>query len=152
MSCVTPFLLKTEDHDGAPASLFEGMMAQLKEDRPKFWADFCKTFFGAGLFSSPVSDELIAWTGLLALRASPKATVDCVAAFGMTDFRADMPHFKVPTLVIHGDADKTVPFEISGKLTAGSIAGSRLKVYEGAPHAIPFTHADRLTADLLDFL
>lgn len=89
---------------------------------------------------------------MLAMRASPKATVDCVRAFGGTDFRADMAAFRVPTLVIHGDADQTVPFDISGKAAAQAIPGARLAIYEGAPHAIPFTHKDRLTEDLLAFL
>ena len=92
------------------------------------------------------------WSGNLAMLASPKATIDCVRAFGETDFRGDMAHFKIPTLIIHGDGDQTVPFEISGKVAAEMIKGSRLMVYEGAPHAIPFTHAGQLTKDLLGFL
>ena len=153
VSCITPFLLKTEDHpDGAPKSLFEGMVDGLKKDRPKFLANFSKGFFGVGMISSPVSSELIEWTGRLATMASPKATIDCVRAFGETDLRADMAAFTVPTLVIHGDADQTVPFEISGKVAAQMISGSQLKVYEGAPHAVPFTHPDRLNEDLIGFL
>ena len=153
VSCVTPFMLKTEDHpDGVPSSVFEGMISGLKKDRPSFLADFSKGFFGIGVLSSPVSSELVQWTANLAMLASPKATIDCVTAFGETDFRADMPHFKVPTLVIHGDADKTVPFEISGKAAAATIGGAQLKVYEGGPHAIPLTHKERLTQDLLAFL
>lgn len=153
VSAVTPFLLKTQDHpNGADASLFEGMKAGLKQDRPKFLADFAKGFFNVGLLSSPASQELIQWTGNVAMLASPKATVDCVTAFGTTDFRPDMPHFRVPTLVIHGDKDQTVPFDISGKESAQQIADAKLVVYEGAPHAIPFTHAERLTQDLLAFL
>ncbi len=153
ISAVTPYLLKTPDHpNGAPASVFQGMIDGLKADRPQFWADFSKTFMGVSLLSSPVSTEMMQWIGSLVMLASPKATVDCVKAFGETDFRADMPAFKVPTLVIHGDADQTVPIDISGKVAAASIAGARLEIYEGAPHAIPFTHAERLTQDLLTFL
>lgn len=152
VSAVTPYMLKTPDHEGADRSVFDGMKDGLKQDRPKFLANFNKGFFGVGLVSSPASKELIEWACQLAMLASPKATVDCVTAFGETDFRADMPHFKVPTLVVHGDGDQTVPFEISGKLAAASIPGCKLEVYEGAPHAIPMTHADRLTKDLIAFL
>ncbi|GJE61401.1 alpha/beta fold hydrolase [Methylobacterium trifolii] len=153
VSAVTPYLLKAADHpEGVDASVFQGMVDGLKADRPKFLADFSKTFFGAGLFSSPASSEMIQWTGNLAMLASPKATVDCVHAFGETDFRADMAHFKVPTLVIHGDDDQTVPIDISAKAAAAAIADARLVIYDGAPHALPFTHADRLTVDLLAFL
>ena len=141
ISCVTPFMLQTDDHDGAPASLFDGMVAGLKKDRAKFLADFWKGFFGIGMLASPVSDEVLQWTLNLAMLASPKATTDCVEAFGKTDFRQDMPHFKVPTLIIHGDADQTVPIDFTGKASAAAIQGSTFKIYEGAPHSIP--HARR---------
>jgi len=153
VSAVTPYLLKTADHpDGVDGSVFEGMIDGLTKDRPNFLANFSKTFFGVGVFSSPSSTELIEWTGHLAMLASPKATIECVRAFGGTDFRADMAAFTVPTLVIHGDDDQTVPFAVSGKAAAAAIPGSRLVVYEGAPHALPFTHAERLRDDLLAFL
>ena len=121
-------------------------------DRPKFLADFSNIFFGVGILSSPVSADLIRWTGNLAMLASPKATMDCVWAFASTDFRPDMARFAVPTLVIHGDADQTVPIGVSGRRAAAAIRGAELKVYPGAPHAIPFTHKDELNADLLAFL
>lgn len=153
VSAVTPYLLKTAEHpDGADASVFQGMIDGIKTDRPQFFADFWPSFFGVSLLSSPVSNEAIAWAHTIAMLASPKATVDCVKAFGETDFRADMAAFTVPTLVIHGDADQTVPIDISGKAAATAIAGARLEIYEGAPHAVPLTHAERLTQDLLAFL
>ena len=153
VSCVTPFMLQTEDHpDGAPASLFEGMKDGLRTDRAKFLADFSKGFFGVTLLNSPASAELIQWMGNIALLASPKATIDCVTAFGTTDFRADMAHFRVPTLVVHGEADQTVPPDFTGKVAARMIPGAKLELYEGAPHALPLTHAARLNEDLVAFL
>ena len=153
VSAVTPMLLKTAEHpDGVDGSVFDGMIDGLKTDRPQFLTKFSKTFFGAGLLTSPVSADLMQWAGNLAMRASPKATIDCVNAFARTDFRPDMAHFKVPTLVIHGDADATVPIDISGRAAAAAISGARFEVYEGAPHATPFTEKERLTRDLLEFL
>ncbi len=153
VSAVTPFMMKTSDNpEGVDRSIFTGMIEGLKKDRPSFLATFSKGFFGVGLLSSPVSSDLVQWAGNLALMASPEATVDCVTAFGETDFRGDMAAFKVPTLVIHGDADQTVPLDASSKRAAAMIEGSQLHVYEGAPHAIPMTHAERLTQDLLAFL
>ncbi len=153
VSAVTPFLLKTQDNpDGVEKSVFEGMVDGLRKDRPHFLAGFNKLFFGVGVFSSPASSELIDWAGRVAMLASPKATIDCVRAFGETDFRADMRAFTVPTLIIHGDADQTVPIKPSGEAASRAIPGARSIVYEGAPHAVPFTHAEQLTQDLLDFL
>jgi non-heme chloroperoxidase len=153
VSAVPPYLLKTSDNpDGIDPSVFEGMIDGLRTDRPHFLSNFAKSFFGVGVFSSPSSTDLIQWTGQIAMLASPKATVECVRAFGQTDFRADLGHFRVPTLVIHGDGDQIVPVDISGRAAAAAIPGARFVAYEGAPHAVPFTHAERLTGDLLAFL
>ena len=153
ISAVTPYLLKTVDNpDGVDAAVFDGMIDGLKTDRPHFLATFSKAFFGSGVFTSPASSDLIQWTGTVAMLASPEATVGCVRAFGGTDFRADMAAFKVPTLVVHGDDDQVVPIDVSGRAAAAAIAGATLSVYDGAPHALPFTHAERLSAELVAFL
>ncbi len=153
VSSICPFLLKTDDHpDGVPKEVFDGIVEGLKGDRPHFLAAFFKKVFGVGVLSSPVSSEALQWALNLAMLASPKATIDCVRAFGETDLRADMKAFTVPTLVIHGDADETVPIDVAGRAAAQMIAGAEFKVYEGAPHGLPVTHAQRLSDDLIAFL
>jgi len=153
VSAVTPMLLKTDDHpEGIDRGVFQRIVTSLRADRPQFLTEFSKSFFGVGLLTSPVSSDLVQWTGRLAMLASPKATTDCVWALAATDFRPDMKAFTVPTLVIHGDADHTVPINVSGKAAAAAIPGAVLKVYAGAPHAIPLTHKDELNRDLLTFL
>ena len=84
--------------------------------------------------------------------ASPKATLDCVTAFGTTDFRDDLSKIDVPTLVIHGDQDAIVPFEASGQRTANSVKGAQLHVVKGGPHGINASHAQEFNTALLDFL
>ena len=153
VSAVTPYLLKTSSNpDGVDGGIFDGMVSGLEADRPHFLHTFGKTFFGVGLLSSPVSSDVLTWAQTMAMMASPKATIDCVRAFGETDFRADMKAFTMPTLVVHGSDDKTVPFEASGQRAAAAILQAELKVYDGAPHALVFTEKDRLNNDLLAFL
>lgn len=153
IAAVPPFLLKTADNpDGVDKSVFDGMIKEIEDDRPKFMADFAKPFYGVGLLTSPVSEAALAWSQNMAMMASPKATIDCVTAFGETDFRADMKAITVPTLVVHGDADQTVPLEIAGRKAAAAISQAELKIYEGAPHGLTLTHKDRLNADLVAFL
>jgi non-heme chloroperoxidase len=150
---VVPYLLKTDDNpDGADASVFEDMKAQIRKDRFAFLQTFAKQFYGVGWVSSPVSQGLLDWTFTLALMASPVATIACVDAFGKTDFRVDLSAVTVPTLVIHGTADKTVPIDASGRAAAAGIAGATLIEYEGEPHGLFATAPDRLNADLLRFL
>ncbi len=153
VASVTPFLLKTANNpDGVDRSVFDAMVEQLQTDRPHFLATFGKKFFGTGLLSSPVSAELLEWCGDMALQGSPLATLDCVRSFSETDFRADMEAVRVPTLVIHGTSDATVPAEVSGHRAAASIAGARLVEYEGAPHGLFYTEKERLNADLVAFI
>ena len=155
---VTPFLLQTSDHpEGIDRGVFDKIVDGLKEDRPHFLAGFFKLFYGAGLLHGggvthhDVSAEVLDWTLAMAMQASPKATVECVRAWSETDFRPDMKAFTVPTLVVHGTGDSTVPIDIAGRAAARMIPGAVLKEYEGSPHALPMTERDRLCADLVEF-
>ena len=153
VSAVTPFMLKTDDNpDGVPAETFEEMKQGLRDDRSAFLKDFAKDFYGQGSSGGGVSDEVLQWTHDLAMQASEKATIDCVDAFGRTDFRPDVAAFSVPTLVIHGTADQTVPIDTAGRAAAEQIDGAELKEYDGAPHGFFATHTDQLNADLIAFL
>ena len=152
VSAVPPFLLKTDNNsDGVPQSVFNGMQEGIRKDRFDFLQSFGKAFYGVGMISHPVSQGVLDWNFTVTSLAAPNATHDCVTAFSATDFRADLAKIKVPTLVIHGDQDATVPFEVSGERTAKAIPQAELKVYKGAPHGLFFTDADQLTADLLAF-
>ncbi|KQT84012.1 alpha/beta hydrolase [Aurantimonas sp. Leaf443] len=152
VSSVVPYLLKGPDNpDGVDQSVFDEFVEGLRADRPNFLHDFGKAFYGAGLLNFSLSAPFLDWTQGLALQASPKATLDCVRAFSATDFRPDTKNFRVPTLVIHGSGDKTVPLEVSGQRAHEMIAGSELVVYEGAAHGLHYTERDRLNADLARF-
>jgi pimeloyl-ACP methyl ester carboxylesterase len=153
VSSVTPYLVKTANNpDGVDRSVFDQMIDGLRNDRPHFLATFGKQFFGAGLLNFEVTSEILQWSLMMAMRASPQATLECVHSFADTDFRADLAAFRLPTLVIHGGSDATVPAEKSGKLAAAAIAGATYKEYDGAPHALFFTERDRLNQDLLEFI
>ena len=153
ISSVVPFMLQTDDNPhGTPKATFDEMTAGMKEDRSKFFAGFFKDFYGVSMLSHPVSQTLIDNSCDVAMRASLKATLACAAAFATTDFRPDLAHFTVPTLIIHGTDDKTVPIDAAGRAAAKGIANSTLIEYEGAPHGLFATHKERFTRDLLDFL
>ncbi len=128
------------------------MTEGMKQDRAHFFASFFKDFYGVVLVSHPVSNELLESSRNVAMQASLKATLDCAKAFATTDFRPDLASFTVPTLIIHGTADKTVPIDASGRAAARGIPDAKLIEYEGAPHGLFATHKERFTADLLAFL
>jgi pimeloyl-ACP methyl ester carboxylesterase len=146
---VVPFLLKTDDHpEGAPSEVFDGMIGGIKADRPAFFREFLKTFFGPGLVSDAVIDN--AWRQ--AMMAGLRPTLACVRAFSQTDFRPDLAAFTMPTLIVHGADDQTVPIDLTARAAARAIPGARLIEYDDGAHGIFASHGERLTRDLLDFL
>ena len=152
-AAVPPYLFKSVDNpDGAlDDKAIAGFEDGVKSDRIAFLDQFAHGFFSAGK-ELKVSEAQRQYARDIAAFASPKGTLDCIAAFGRTDFRADLPKFTIPTLVIHGDADAIVPFEHSGKRTAAAIAGAKLVVIKGAPHGLNASHPAEFNRALLDFL
>lgn len=150
---VAPGLLKSPDNpNGATADVFEGMKAGIRKDRAQFFKDFFPSFYGRGVLGGGVSEGILHWSWKMAMQASLKATLDCVDAFGLTDFTADMATIRCPTLAIHGTGDTTVPIEATAHRVAKLVPGAELIEYDGAPHGLPATHAERLAEDLLAFL
>lgn len=153
VSSVVPYMLQTADNpEGVPQATFDQMTEGMKQDRAHFFAGFFKDFYGVGLVSQPVSDEVLEWSRNVSMQASLKATLDCAEAFATTDFRPDLAAFNVPTLIIHGTSDKTVPIDATGRAAARGIPQAELIEYDGAPHGLFATHKERLTNDLLAFL
>jgi non-heme chloroperoxidase len=68
------------------------------------------------------------------------------------DFRNDVARIDVPTLVIHGDADRIVPITAAGQRTAKLIQGARLVAIKDGPHAVSWTHANEVNTELVNFL
>lgn len=153
ISAVTPYLLKTDDNpDGVDQSVFDDILEGLQKDRADFLQTFGKQFYGVNWVNKPVSQAQLDGDFARAYVASQRATVECAKAFAMTDFRDDLAQIQVPALIIHGDADKTVPIESSGELTANALPNAQYIVYEGEPHGLFFTQKDRLNEDLLSFI
>ena len=153
VSAVTPYMLKTNDNpEGVPKEVFEGMTEGILADRPAFMQEFNKEFFGVNFLKHPVSDAFLTAALVQQADASPIATLECAKAFAFTDFRADVKKINVPTLIIHGSADKIVPINTSSDQTAKLIPGATFKVYDGAPHGLWMTHKDELNKDLIDFM
>ena len=153
ISSIVPFVLQTDDNpDGVPSSTLDSIKDGILKDRANYLATFFQSFYGVGWINSPVSQEVLDWALMMAMKAGLKPTLACVDAFGRTDFRGELSAFTVPTLIVHGTSDKTVPIDPTGRAAAAGIANARLIEYDGAPHGLTVTEKDRLTADLLAFL
>lgn len=153
VSAVVPYMLQTDDNpDGVPQEEFDKMAKGMVDDRPAFMEGFNKDFFGVSLVHHPVSGAFLANSLTKVMDASPIATLQCAKSFSSTDFRKDVIKINVPTLIIHGDDDKTVPIKPTGEESAKLISGAKFIVYEGSPHGLWYTDKERLNQDLIDFI
>jgi non-heme chloroperoxidase len=153
ISAVTPYLLKTEDNpDGVEESVFEGMVGSLEKDRPAFLKEFASKFYGRSMINHTVSEPALEFFQVMALTGSPRATIELVWAWSGTDFRGDLAAITVPTLLIHGTGDATVPIDVSARVAVELVPGAALLEYEGEPHGLNVTAAQRLNDDLLLFI
>ena len=144
---MTPMLLKAHDNpNGAPRENFEALWALWKRDYPKWVDDNVAPFF-----IPETSPAMMRWV-VTQLQTSLPITLACARAMVEADFRTEMRRIDVPTLIVHGDRDRSAPIELTGKPSAELIPGCRLLVYPGAPHGLMFTHMDQLHADLAAFM
>lgn len=153
IASIVPFVLKTEDNPrGVPQGVFDGITEGLLADRAAFLETFFKQFFGVGLISQPVSAQLLHNAWIVAMQAGLRPTLAAAQAFSTTDFRRELGNLTMPTLVIHGTADATVPIDPTAREVAKAVPHAQLIEYDGEPHGLFATQTDRLTQDLLDFL
>ncbi|HET9318637.1 MAG TPA: alpha/beta hydrolase [Bryobacteraceae bacterium] len=153
ISSVPPFLLKTPDNEeGVDGSVFEGIQKAIAADRYGFFTEFFKNFYNTDLLlGKRVSEQAVQASWNIAAGASATASLACVPTWH-EDFRKDLARVDVPTLVIHGNADRIVPISAAGQRTAKLVKGARLLVVKDGPHCITWTHADEVNRELVNFL
>lgn len=151
---VPPYLYQSDDNPegGLDDATIQQFKEGVRDDRIAFLDGFITDFFAAGDRYDLISEPSRLYHREIAAFASPKGTLDCIDAFGRTDFRDDLAKIDVPALIIHGDSDAIVPFEVSGKRSHEAIADSSLVLIEGGPHGLNATHPEEFNRALLDFL
>lgn len=150
---VTPLMLRTPSNpEGTPIEVFDGMRADSRANRSQLYLDIATgPFFGFNRAGAIPNDGLIQSFWRQGMIGGHKNTLDSIKAFSETDFRSDLSHFDMPTLIIHGDDDQIVPIQASALKSKELIPDAQLIVYPGAPHGLTDTHKDRVNADMLAF-
>ena len=152
LSSVPPFLLKTPDNpSGVDKSVFDGIMKAISVDRLAFLSKFFSDFYNVDILEGKrVSNQVVHFSWNVAAGASPKGTFDCVSTW-LTDFRKDLARIDVPTLIIHGDADRILPIDATGRRLHEAIKGSQYVEIKDGPHGIIWTHSEEVNRELLAF-
>jgi non-heme chloroperoxidase len=153
VSAVPPLMLKTSANpEGTPIEVFDGIRKAIRENRAQFYLDLTMPFFGYNREGAQPSQGVREHFWLQGMMGSAKGQYDCIREFSELDYGEDLKRITVPTLVVHGNDDQIVPIRAAGIRSAEIVPNATLKVYEGAPHGLPITHADRLNRDLLNFI
>ena len=153
VGAVPPLMVKTPANPlGLPIDAFDAIRAGSIANRSQLYKDIASgPFFGFNRPGVKPSQGTIDSFWAQGMMGGHKNTYDCIKAFSETDFTEDLKRFDIPTLIIHGEDDQIVPIDAAGRSSAKLVKGSKLIVYEGAPHGITDTHKDRLNKDLLAF-
>jgi non-heme chloroperoxidase len=153
MGAIPPFLLKTDDNpEGVDGSVFDGIKKAVIADRPAYFKDFLDNFYNVDVLGGTrISDQ--AWQASFntACVASPLAAHDCVNSW-LEDFREDVARIDVPTLLIHGDADRILPYQATAARLPALMKDLTFVTVEGGPHNVAWTHPEVVTPALLDFI
>jgi len=148
VSAAVPSVLHAPDApQGLTVETFEWMIAEMERDRPAYYASVAPRVFG-----DEIPEERYRWVMSIALQTSLRAAVGCTRAQSRDDFTNDLAAVTMPTLIVHGSADQSNPVALTAARAAAAIPNSQLIVYDGAPHGLPVTHAQRLSEDLLAFV
>jgi non-heme chloroperoxidase len=148
-----PYLVKTADNpDGVDRSVFEGIKAAIRADRPALLMGFLHNFYNYDVTGGKlVSERVLEDNWNVAAGASPIGTLTCVDAW-IEDFRQDISRNTVPTLILHGDADRILPPDASSRRQATMIKNVRFVELAGGPHGVLWTHAEEVNSELVEFL
>jgi len=148
-----PYLVKAADNpEGVDASVFEGIKSAIRADRPAFLMEFLRNFYNYDVTGGKlVSERVLEDNWNVAAGASAIGTVACVDCW-IEDFRKDIPKNTVPTLILHGDADRILPPDATSRRQAKMIKNVKFVELPGGPHGVLWTHADRVSTELVKFL
>jgi pimeloyl-ACP methyl ester carboxylesterase len=148
-----PYLVKAADNpEGVDASVFDGIKAAIRADRPAFLMDFLRNFYNYDVTGGKlVSERVLEDNWNVAAGASAIGTGACVDCW-IEDFRKDIPKNNVPTLILHGDADRVLPPDATSRRQAKMIKNVKFVELPGGPHGVLWTHADRINKELVSFL
>jgi pimeloyl-ACP methyl ester carboxylesterase len=148
-----PYLVKASDNpDGVDRAVFDGIKSAIRADRPAFLMEFLRNFYNYDVTGGKlVSERVLEDNWNVAADASATGTLACVDAW-IEDFRQDLPRNTVPTLILHGDADRILPPDASSRRQAKLLKNVKFVELKGGPHGVLWTHAEQVSGEVINFL
>lgn len=153
ISAIPPGLLKGDKNPGGvPMEVFDGIRDGTANHRAQFYQDITIPFYGYNRPGANISQGIRDNWWRQGMMGGIKAHFDCIKVFSETEFYDDLASIDIPVLVMHGEDDQIAPFAVTAARSIKLLKHGTLKAYPGLPHGMPATHAERINADLLDFI
>lgn len=153
VSAVTPLMVKNESNpDGVPMSVFDDIRLQTATNRQQFFKDITFPFYGYNREGAVVKQGIQENWWRQGMMGSILAHYECVKAFSETDFTEDLKSVDIPVLVLHGEDDQIVPYQVTALKAAKLLKNGKLITYPGFPHGMPTTEAATINKDILAFI
>ena len=153
ISAVTPVMVKKDSNpDGVPMSVFDEIRLNTATRRLDYFQEFTMPFFGYNREGAKASQGVRDNWWRQGMMGAIKAHYDCIKVFSETDFTDDLKSVDLPVLVMHGEDDQIVPYQLTAVKAVKLLKNAKLVTYPGFPHGMPTTHADKINADLLAFI
>ncbi len=148
-----PYLVKAKDNpEGVAPKVFEDIRAAIRADRPAFLMEFLRNFYNYEVTGGKlVSERVLEDNWNVAAGASAIGTLACVDCW-IEDFRKDVAKNTVPTLILHGDADRILPPDATSRRQAKMIKNVKFVELPNGSHGVLWTHAERINSELVSFL
>lgn len=153
ISAVTPYMVKDANNpDGVPIAVFDDIRFNTANNRQQFYQDITFPFYGYNREGAAIKKGIQDNWWRQGMMGGIKAHYDCIKAFSETDFTEDLKSVDVPVLILHGEDDQIVPYQVTALRAAKLVKNGKLITYPGLCHGMPTTDAEKINLEILNFI
>lgn len=151
-SLAPSFAKSDENPTGVDRATVDTVRQAILDDRPAWLTGLLADFLNLDDYlGKRVSEDTVRNLWNAGAGASPEATWACVLTW-LDDFQEDIKRIDIPTLILHGTADRILPIDGQGRRLHAALPDANYTEIEGGPHVMCVTHAAEVNRELLAFL
>ncbi|MET8999262.1 alpha/beta hydrolase [Amycolatopsis sp. NPDC004169] len=146
------FAKSAENPEGVDQAGVTGVQQAILDDRFAWLTGLVENLLNLDDYlGKRVSEETVRALWNAGAEASPWATWACPPGW-LADFGDDITRIDIPTLILHGTADRILPINGQGRRLHAALPAARYAEIDGGPHVMGVTHAEEVNRELLAFL
>jgi non-heme chloroperoxidase len=151
-SLAPSYAKSAENPGGVDGAGVAGVQQAILDDRAAWLTALLGDFLNLDDYlGTRVSEDTVRNLWNAGAGASPIATWACPPGW-LDDFGDDITRIDVPTLILHGTADRILPIDGQGRRLHAALPDARYVEIDGGPHVMCVTHAEEVNRELIAFL